>query len=93
MPVFPNNTVLILLVKKMFSRLSCTPADGTESSSSVTEEEKPVQSSSMSLTEKLDATIKSTVIEKSEPLVNNNMKHRKIELEKRQTILVFSLML
>ena len=47
----------------------------TESSSSAAEEDKPVQSSSMSLTEKLDATIKSDVIEKSKPLDNNNMKH------------------
>ena len=61
----------------MFSRLFCTPADGTESSSSVAEEEKPVQLASMSLTQKLDATIKSAVIEKSEPLDNNKMKHFK----------------
>ena len=53
LPVLPNKTVLILLATKMLSRLSCTRADGTESSSSAAEEEKPVQSSSMSLTEKL----------------------------------------
>ena len=38
LPVLPN-TVLILLAKKMLSRLSCTAADGTESSSSASEEE------------------------------------------------------
>ena len=57
----------------MISRLSCTRADGTESSSGAAEEDKPVQSSSVSLTEKLDAAIKSAVIEQSEPLHNNNM--------------------
>ena len=45
-------------------RLSCTSADGTESSLSATDEEKSVQSSSMSPTEKLDAATKSAVIEK-----------------------------
>ena len=45
-------------------RLSCTPADGTDSSLSAKDEDKPVQSSSMSPTEKLDAAIKSTVIVK-----------------------------
>ena len=80
LPVLPNKTVLILLAKKMLSRLSCTPADVTESSSSAAEEEKTVQSSSMSLTEKLDAAIKSDVIEKSEPLDNNNTKHLQKEL-------------
>ena len=75
-PVLPNKIVLILSAKKMLSRLSCTPADGTESSSSAAVAEKTVQSSSMSLTEKLEATIKSgSVIEKSEPLDNNNMKY------------------
>ena len=34
----------------------------------------------MSLTEKLDAAIKSAVIEKSEPLDNNNTKHLQKEL-------------
>ena len=59
--VLHYKTVLILLAKKMLSRLSCTLADGTESYSSIAEEEKPVQSSSMSLTEKLEAVIKSVV--------------------------------
>ena len=40
LPVLPNKTVLILLSKKMLSRLSCTSADGTKSSSSATEEDK-----------------------------------------------------
>ena len=75
LPVLPNKTVLILLAKKMLSRLYCTPADGAKSSSSATEEEKTVQSSSMGITEKLDGAIKTAVIEKSEPLDNNNMKH------------------
>ena len=80
MPVFPNKTVLILLAKKMLSRLFCTPTDGTESSSSAAEEERPVQSSSMSLTEKLDAAMIRVTCEKSERLVKNNMKHIQKEL-------------
>ena len=32
LPVIPNKTVLILLSKKMLSRLSCTSTDETESS-------------------------------------------------------------
>ena len=73
--VLPNKTVLILLANTILSRLPCTSADGTESSLGAAEEDKPVQSSSMSLTEKLDGAIKSAVIEKSEQLDNNNMKH------------------
>ena len=46
-------------------RLSYTPADGTESSLSATDEDKPVQSSSMSPTEKLDVATESGVIEKN----------------------------
>ena len=56
-PVLSNKTALILLEKKMFSRLSYIPADGTESSSSAVEEEKPFQSSSMSLLRKLMSQI------------------------------------
>ena len=46
----------------MFSQLSSTPADGTESLSSAAEEERPVQSSFMNITEKLAAAIKSAVM-------------------------------
>ena len=45
-------------------RLSCTPADGTESYLCATDEEKAVQSSTMSPTKKLDAATESAVIEK-----------------------------
>ena len=57
LPVIHNKNVLKLLAREILSRLSCTSADGTESSSSAVEEEKPVQSSSISLTEKLDAQL------------------------------------
>ena len=43
-------------------RLSCTHADGTDSSLGATDEGKSVQSSSMSLTGKLDGATKSAVL-------------------------------